>query len=270
MRRVGLVALHVFKESVRDRVLFAIGGFAIVLVVASVLIGQITAGQDVRIIKNLGLAAIELSGVLMAVFIGVGLVAREIERRSIYSLLAKPVHRWEFIVGKYVGLVGTLVVNVACMTLALFLVLAWFQATTPEALVRAWTVPVVDPALLKVVALIIAELMLLTAVAVLVSTFSSSGVMSAVLTLGVWVVGLLSDDLRGFTAVTTSPAIEAFVRTIGTVVPAFSAFDVKAEVVNGRPPVAWGYVGMTVAYAMTYASALVGAAIGIFSRRQFT
>jgi Cu-processing system permease protein len=270
MRRVGLVALHVFKESVRDRVLFAIGGFAILLVVASVLIGQITAGQDVRIIKNLGLATIELSGVLMAVFIGVGLVAREIERRSIYGLLAKPLHRWEFIVGKYLGLVGTLIVNVACMTVALFLVLAWFQSTMPEEVVRAWSVPVMDPALFKVIVLIVAELMLLTAVALLVSTFSSSGVMSAVLTLGVWVVGLLSDDLRGFSAVATSPLVVAFVQTIGTIVPAFSAFDIKAEVVNGRPPVAWGYVGMTVVYALAYVSALVGAAIGIFSRRQFT
>mgnify|MGYP000440741369 CR=1 FL=1 len=150
MTRVRLVAWHVFKESVRDRVLFAIAGFAVVLVAASVLIGQITAGQDVRIIKNLGLATIELSGVLMAVFIGVGLVAREIERRSIYSLLAKPLHRWEFVVGKFLGLTGTLVVNLALMSVALCVVLWWFQATAPEATVRAWPVPAVDPALLKV------------------------------------------------------------------------------------------------------------------------
>jgi Cu-processing system permease protein len=270
MTRVRLVAWHVFKESVRDRVLFAIGAFAILLVVASVLIGQITAGQDVRIIKNLGLATIELSGVLMAVFIGVGLVSREIERRSIYSLLAKPLHRWEFIVGKYLGLVGTLVVNVALMSLALLLVLWWFQATSPVETVRAWPVPAVDPALLKAIVLIVAELLLLTAVALLVSTFSSSGVMSAVLTLGVWVVGLLSDDLRGFSAVSASAALGWLVQTVGTLVPAFSVFDIKAEVVNGRPPIPWGYVGLTFAYAGVYASALVAAAVAVFSRREFT
>ncbi|MBM3750078.1 MAG: hypothetical protein FJW21_02690 [Acidimicrobiia bacterium] len=270
MTRVRLVAWHVFKESVRDRVLFAIGGFAIVLVVASVLIGQITAGQDVRSIKNLGLATVELSGVLMAVFIGVGLVAREIERRSIYSLLAKPLRRWEFIIGKYLGLVGTLMVNVACMSVALFLVLVWFQMTSPESVVKGWVVPTVDPGLLKAIVLIAAELWLLTAVALLVSTFSSSGVMSAVLTLGVWVVGLLSEDLRGFTAVTSAPAIVWLVQTVGAIVPAFSTFDIKAEVVNGRPPIAWGYVGLTAAYAVTYAAALVGAAVGVFSRREFT
>ena len=107
----------------RDRVLYGIGAFALLLVAASLLIGQITAGEDVKIIKDLGLATIELAGVLMTVFIGVGLVAREIERRSIFSLLAKPLPRWEFIVGKYCGLVLTIVVNVAAMTAALYLVL---------------------------------------------------------------------------------------------------------------------------------------------------
>ena len=270
MTRVRLVAWHVFKESVRDRVLFAIAGFAMVLVAASVVIGQITAGQDVRIIKNLGLATIELSGVLMAVFIGVGLVAREIERRSIYSLLAKPVHRWELVVGKYLGLCGTLVVNVALMSVALLLVLWWFQATEPEATVRAWTVPAVDPALTKALILIAAELLLLTAVSLLVSTFSSSGVMSTVLTLGVWVVGLLSEDLRGFSSVASSPVVAWVVQTIGTIAPAFATFDIKAEIVNGRPFVSWGYVGLTVLYAVTYAAALVGGAVAIFSRREFT
>ena len=92
-RRIGLVALHVFKESVRDRVLYAIAGFALLLVAASAIIGQITAGQDVKIMKDLGLVTIEMAGVLMTIFIGVGLVSREIDRRSVFSLLAKPLAR---------------------------------------------------------------------------------------------------------------------------------------------------------------------------------
>src|SRR5205085_10360863 len=116
--RIRLVAWHVFKESVRDRVLYAIAAFAVLLVMASLLIGQITAGQDLKIIKDLGLATIELAGVLMAVFIGIGLVSREIDRRSIYSLLAKPLARWEFIVGKFLGLTLTIAVNVGLMTAA--------------------------------------------------------------------------------------------------------------------------------------------------------
>lgn len=257
MTRVGLVAWHVFKESVRDRVLFAIAAFALLLVAASVLIGQITAGQDVKIIKDIGLATLELAGVLMAVFIGVGLVSREIERRSVYSLLAKPVHRWEFVAGKYLGLVGTIIVNLLLMTAALFLVLAWLEKGMPNLV------------LLKAVVLILAELALLTAVALFFSTFSSSGILSAGLTLGVWVVGLFSEDLRGFSAIVSSSVIGSLVRAVGFIVPAFSAFDIKAEVVSGRPPVPWGYVAMTIAYAACYAGALVGASMAIFSRREF-
>ena len=125
LRRVGLVAWHVFKESVRDRVLYGIGAFALLLVAGSVLIGQITAGQDLKIIKDLGLATIEIAGALMTIFIGVGLVSKEIDRRSIFSLLAKPLPRWEFVVGKYLGLVLTIAVNLWAMAAALFVVLAW-------------------------------------------------------------------------------------------------------------------------------------------------
>lgn len=268
MSHVGLVALHVFKESVRDRVLFAIGGFTIMLVAASVLIGQITAGQDIRIVKDLGLAAIELSGVLMAVFIGVGLVAREIERRSIYSVLSKPVRRWQFVLGKFAGLSATLTVNVACMGVALMGVLVWMHLTSPPEQVRAWAVPALDPALVKPLLLIHAELLLLTAVALLVSTFSSSGVMSVILTLGVWVVGLLAGDLRAFVAADAG-WLTTLVQTAGHIVPAFSEFDIKGAVVNGRP-VAWGYVALTVLYAVTYAAGLLAAAVAVFSRREFT
>ncbi len=126
-RRISLIALHVFKESVRDRVLYAIAGFALLLVAASAVIGQITAGQDVKIMKDLGLVTIEMAGVLMTVFIGVGLVSREIDRRSVFALLAKPLARWEFIVGKYLGLVLTIVVNVSLMTAAFFAMMAWMQ-----------------------------------------------------------------------------------------------------------------------------------------------
>src|SRR6185295_16727564 len=130
--RIRLVAWHVFRESVRDRMLYGIAVFALLLVGASLLIGQITAGQDLKIIKDLGLATIELAGMLMAVFIGLGLVSREIERRSIYGLLAKPLPRWEFVVGKYIGLVLTIAVNVTAMTAALYLVLAWVGWSSPE------------------------------------------------------------------------------------------------------------------------------------------
>src|ERR671918_384321 len=99
------IAVNVFRESVRDKVLYNLVFFAILLIGASYLLGQLTAGQDVKIIKDLGLGAMSIFGLFIAVFIGIGLVSKEVERRSIFPLLAKPVSRSQFIAGKYFGLV---------------------------------------------------------------------------------------------------------------------------------------------------------------------
>jgi Cu-processing system permease protein len=266
-RRIGLVAWHVFKESVRDRVLYSIVAFAILLVAASLLIGQISAGQDLKIIKDLGLATIELAGILMAVFIGIGLVSREIERRSIYGLLAKPLPRWEFVVGKYAGLVLTILTNVSLMTVVFYLMLAWIGWSSPENVRKSWEAPALDPALLLAVVLIVAELALLTAVALFFSSFSSSALLSLALTLGLWVAGLESQDLRHFADLVESPATP-IVTAIGWVVPAFSVFDIKAGIVHGDV-VPLGLVLWRVLYAVVYSAVAVGGGVVIFSRREF-
>jgi ABC-type transport system involved in multi-copper enzyme maturation permease subunit len=268
-RRIGLVAWHVFKESVRDRVLYSIGAFALLLVAGSVLIGQITAGQDLKIIKDLGLATIEIAGALMTIFIGVGLVSREIDRRSIFSLLAKPLPRWEFIVGKYVGLVLTITVNLWAMAAALYLALAWQLWTSPENVRLSWTAPAMDPRLLIAIVMITAEMALLTAVALLFSTFSSSGLLSVIFTVGVFISGLASGDLRNFgDIVEANPTVASLVSAIGWALPAFSAFDVKCQIVHGLP-VAPGFVLGMVAYAAVYSAAAVGLSIALFARREF-
>src|SRR5947199_5149276 len=105
MKATAAIAVNVFRESVRDKVLYNLVAFAILMIAASYLISQLTAGQDMKIIKDLGLAATSLFGLLIAVFIGIGLVSKEVERRSIYSVLSKPVRRHEFLLGKYFGLV---------------------------------------------------------------------------------------------------------------------------------------------------------------------
>jgi Cu-processing system permease protein len=254
---------------VRDRVLYAIAAFAVVLVAATLLIGQITAGQDVKIIKDLGLATIELAGLLMTVFIGVGLVAREIERRSIFSLLSKPLPRRDFIIGKYAGLVLTIAVNVALMAAALYLVLAFLDWRALPAERRAWDAPALDPRLLVSVLMIAFELALLTAVALFFSTFSSSALLSIVFTVGLYVAGTFAEDLRHFPdIVDVSPAVGTAVATIGWVVPSFSAFDVKAQVVHGVSVPA-KFVLFTLGYAVLYIGALVVASVTVFARREF-
>ena len=165
MRVVLLVAGAVFKESVRDRVPYGMVMFAVLMIAASYLISQLTAGQDLKIIKDLGLAALSIFGLMMTVFIGISLVSKEVERRSIYALLSKPVTREEFLIGKYLGLVTTLAVNLGAMTLAFYGVLFYIDQSASEAMRAAWPAPATDPRLLTAILLIFAELMLVTAVA---------------------------------------------------------------------------------------------------------
>ena len=129
VKTIWIVAGAAFKESVRDRVPYTMVVFAVLMMAASYLISQLTAGQDLKIIKDLGLAALSIFGLLIAVFIGIGLVSKEVERKSVFGLLTKPVTRAQFILGKYLGLVMTLVVNLSVMTVAFYLVLLYMDAT---------------------------------------------------------------------------------------------------------------------------------------------
>ena len=180
------IAVNTFRESVRDKVLYNLVLFAILLIGGSYLIGQLTAGQDVKIIKDLGLAATSMFGLFIAVFIGIGLVSKEVERRSVYALLAKPIHRYQLVLGKYCGLILTLAVNVSVMALALYLVLT-YMSWGMEEMTRASDVRPLDPALLTAMGLILVELMLVTAIALLFSTFSTP-ILSAALTFGLYAI----------------------------------------------------------------------------------
>src|SRR2546422_11691426 len=120
MKATFAIAVNVFRESVRDKILYNLVLFAILMIGASYVIGQLTAGQDVKIIKDLGLSATSMFGLFIAVFIGIGLVSKEVERRSVYSLLSKPIHRSQMIAGTYAGLTLTLVVNVSIMAAGLY------------------------------------------------------------------------------------------------------------------------------------------------------
>lgn len=267
MRQIAVVAHSVFKESVRDRVPYSLVVFAVLLMAASYLISQLTAGQDLKIIKDLGLASIALIGLLIAIFIGIGLVSKEVERRSIYSLLAKPVSRTSFILGKFTGLVLTLVANVGAMTIAYFVVLAYMAWMAEPGVRASWPAPATDPRLLAPIVLILAQLTMVTAVALLFSTFSSP-LLSALLTLGVWTAGHFNADLRNLETVVDAPVAVYTARALYYLLPNFAAFDVKAQVVHGEG-VSSAYVAVTLLYAALYVSALLAAAVAIFRRRDF-
>jgi ABC-type transport system involved in multi-copper enzyme maturation permease subunit len=262
---IPLIAINVFRESVRDKVLYNLVLFAVLLIGTSYLIGQLTAGQDIKIIKDLGLAATSVFGLFIAVFIGIGLVSKEVERRSIYALLSKPMARHEFIAGKYLGLVLTLLINISVMTIAVYVVLAGMAG-----LGGSWMTPeraAVDPLLLKAILLIFLQLMIVTAIALFFSTFSSP-MLSAALTFGLYVVGHFNADLKNFeTVIDSRPAIY-LARAVYYVLPNLAPFDVKAQIVHGQP-VPWSYMGVNALYALVYIIALMFAAMFIFSRRDF-
>ena len=261
------IAWQVFRESVRDRVLYNLVLFAVLLIAASYLIGQLTAGQDVKIIKDLGLGATQVFGLFIAVFIGIGLVSKEVERRSIYSLLAKPVRRHELILGKYAGLVITLAVNIAVMAVAMYAVLGYMAWVESEEFRQSWEAPATDPAMLLAIFLIFAQMMLVTAIALFFSTFSSP-ILSAVLTFGLFVVGHFNADLKNFENVVDSRAAAYVARALYYLLPNLEPFDIKAEVVHAQP-VSLGYVALTTGYGVLYIGALLLASMFIFSRRDF-
>ena len=267
MRAISTVAINVFRESVRDRVPYNLVLFSVLLIASSYLLGQLTAGQDVKIVKDLGLAAISVFGLFIAIFIGIGLVSKEVERRSIYALLSKPVSRPQFIAGKYLGLVLTLAVNITVMVVALYIVLGYLSWQETADYKAVWDAPGPDPALLKAVFLIFIELMLVTALALFFSTFSTP-MLSAVLTFGLYVAGHFNSDLKNFDKVVNSQAAIWLSRGMYHVLPDLSAFDVKTEVVHGLP-VTMGYLASTTGYGLAYVTALLFVATFIFSRRDF-
>ena len=266
MRAIALVAGAVFRESVRDRVPYSMVVFAVLLMAASYLIAQMTAGQDLKIVKDLGLASIAIFGLLIAVFIGIGLVSKEVERKSIYGLLSKPISRPQFILGKFAGLMLTLVVNIAAMTVAFYGVL-WLMLLVNPGIELAARTPAIDPRLMIAVGLILLELAVVTALAVFFSTFSSP-LLATLMTIGLWVAGHFNADLRQFENVIDNDAIAWVARVLYYVLPNLAPFDIKAEVVHGLP-VGLRHVVLTAAYALLYIGVLLTAAVAVFRRRDF-
>ena len=252
--RISTIAFNTFREAVRDRVLYNLIIFALIMIGASLLMGQITIGVHRQLLINLGLTAISVFGVLIAIFIGIGLVSKEIDKCTLYTVLTRPVQRWEFILGKFYGLVGTLVVNAGFMTIGFFLALLYLM----RGLGRG------DLNILVAIYFILLQFMIVTAVALLFSSFSTP-IESAVLTFAVFVVGSFSEDLRGFAQMAKGVS-HYFAVGMSYLIPNFSALNVISSVAHDVP-VTGQLILLNSAYAFTYAAAVLCAAALIFQRR---
>jgi ABC-type transport system involved in multi-copper enzyme maturation permease subunit len=251
----GVVAVNTFREAVRDRVLYNLIFFALMMIGAAILVGQISLGIDRMVIINLGLSAISIFGIIMAIFIGVGLVYKEMEKRTLYSLLAKPVRRWEFLIGKFGGLLLTLVVNTALMTLGLAAALYYVSHHFERS----------DVTILIAIYFILLELGLITALALFFSCFSSP-MLSILFTLGIYVAGVFAPDIKGISEFVKSPMMAAAGKFLYYVLPNFHNFNVIAAAAHGEAIPA-ALVLQNTLYAALYVGILLVAAAAVFSGR---
>jgi ABC-type transport system involved in multi-copper enzyme maturation permease subunit len=254
MNRIGYVAFNTFREAVRDRVLYNLIAFALLLSGAAVLVGEISIDIERLVVVNLGLTAVSLFGVVIAIFMGIGLVSKEIEKKTLYTVLSRPVRRWEFVVGKFFGLTGTLVVNTFFMAIGVFLALLYVAHKFERA----------DICVLAALYFIVLEFLIVCALALFFSSFSTP-IMSAVFTFALFVIGSLAEDLRGFARITEGlPGVVA--TAVAYLVPNFSAFNIINQAAHGFP-VPGRLILYNTAYAVLYSAMAISGAVLIFQRR---
>ncbi len=251
--KVLSIALNTFRENLRDKLLYNLLIFALLMIGSSLLLMRLTLGEFHRLLLDIGLGSVNIFSVLIAIFVGIGLVSKEIDKKTIYTIVSKPVARFEFLLGKFLGLTITLFVNMLIMTAALLVVL------------MAQSVPI-EAVLFKAIGLILLECMVVTAVALLCSTFTSA-TLSAIFTLAIYVIGHLTADLKTF-----GQKMEGFGRSVLEgmyyLLPNLERFNLKGHVTH-QLDVPLNELALIVAYGMAYTAFLLLLASVIFQRRDF-
>jgi len=251
--RLTAITLNTFREAVRDRVLYNLILFVLLLVASAPLFGQISIGMERLILVNVGLSSISLFGVIIAIFIGIGLVSKEIEKKTLYTILSRPVRRWEFILGKYLGLVMTLVVNTALMTVGFYIALMFTNGLHKT-----------DALLLVAIYFTVLQFLIVTALTVLFSTFSSP-IFSAIFAFALFVIGTFAEDLKNFAAISKGAA-KLLATAAAYVMPNFASLNIIAQTAHDQG-VGGRLILFNTLYALLYSASAVAAAVLIFERR---
>jgi ABC-type transport system involved in multi-copper enzyme maturation permease subunit len=253
--RIWAIAANGFREVIRDRILYVIGFFAIFLALALRLLPEISVGADGKIFLDLGLAATSLLGAIVAIFVGTGLINKEIEKKTVLVLIPKPISRTEFIVGKHLGLSAVLAAMIAIMTVIYLAMLYWAK------------IPFSLSSILLSQAFLFLELAVLTAVAILFGVFTSS-ILATLFSFGIYFMGHISKDLLKLGAITKNENIETLTKSLYLVLPNLERFNLKNDAVYGLLP-ASSELFSTLLYGILYIILLLTIANLIFSRRQF-
>jgi Cu-processing system permease protein len=255
MSAILIVARNTFREAVRDRVLYNLVFFALLLIASAVIIGQISMDIETVVMVSLGLSAISLIGLLIAVFTGVGLVSKEIDKRTLHAVLAKPLRRWEFLLGKFSGLVLTLAVNTAAMAAGLLLAMLFVK----HSIVRS------DAVVLVAVYFILLKLALVVALAMLFSCFTSP-LLAILFTGGLYVAGLFVAQLRNLQTTQLNPQTQKLFSVLSPLLPNFGNYDVMGAAAHGRT-VPGSLVLHNTLYTVLYCAIVLSSAAVIFSRK---
>ena len=255
--RVLAIAGNTFREAVRDRVLYNLILFALLLIGAAVLFGTISVGIESIIMVTLGLSSISVFGLFMAIFIGIGLVSKEIDRKTLYNILSKPVARYEFILGKYLGLLATLLVNTFVMTVGYFLALLYVN--------KQWSRQ--DLLGLEAIYFILLQLSIVTAVAVFFSCISTP-VLASLFTFLIFIIGNVSGGIRWFGEESGSKTVEWLAAALYYVLPNFSNFNVITSVAH-RLEIPAHLFWANSLYTLLYVALLLAGSVLIFEEREF-
>ncbi len=259
--RLWAIALNTFREAARIRVLYGIVVLVVAINFGAVVLGKMSMGEQGRVARDFGLAGISLFGSLTAIFLGVFLLYSEVQRRTIYAIVSKPIARWEFVVGKYLGMVLVLTALVAMFASAMVLLLT-VQGVA------------VTPAVVKAIALAWCEVATVAAIAVFFSSFSSP-FLSGIFALALFAIGRVTPDLRAAIQGSNEPWIQAVAKAALAIVPDLHLFSVSGETVDGAAVsvhgdfVSWGYVASAAGHGVLWSAALLVVACVIFRKRDF-
>lgn len=252
MTVVWSLALNTFREAVRDRVLHSIVFFAVITLGASLLLKDLTLGDQDKIVRSIAEGGIDLFASLIAMFLGISLIWKELDKKTIYTILSKPMPRWQFVIGKYVGLLATVGVEILLL-MGLYVLLMLVQQDFPS------MVFFVSMGMLMV------ELMLLTAWTTLFSTYSAPTTASA-FTISIFVIGHLADDLWLLGSKSDSLFLEQVVHGLYWVLPNFELLSIRELSVHERT-VPWEQVFAATGYGIAYSIVVLLMAVTLFQRK---
>lgn len=258
-----VIARNTISEALRRKILNAFLMVGVAVIVLTFAFGQFQARQDLTIVKGMGLGIISLAGILITIILSINLIPTEIERRTIYTILSKPVRRYEFLLGKYFGALGTLLLNILAMSIFFVIAFAIKQhLAQPDN-------PINPLSLFKASLMIYMQLLLLSSLAIFFSVFTTP-LVNFFLSFALFIIGNLSSLTQDLAKNGANPLVKGFFLAVHYIVPNFGNFNYVNPLVNPDVQVKSEALFLTqnCIYALVYAAVLMILAILAFDRRE--